>query len=152
MEYCLSTVNEFLNDIRTFRNRLSDRKRDDRRYDDSSTDDDEQNHGELAVSPTLNISEHVRRFVRQLLQALMNLHEHRIVHCDVKGDNIFIAIDKGHYIVKLGVSSLFFLNEKFEIFIGGKFLKKTFCPRSNKNVRSIENELFIVRQNSSSSF
>ena len=33
----------------------------------------------------------------------MSLHELRIVHCDVKGDNIFISNENGHYIVKLGV-------------------------------------------------
>lgn len=59
----------------------------------------------VRLAPSLNVHELVRGFVKQLLQALLALHEHYIVHCDVKGDNIFIANEGGNYIVKLGVSS-----------------------------------------------
>jgi serine/threonine protein kinase len=103
MEYCLSTVNEFLNDIRTFQNRASSRKSNSNIWTDSSDQDEEVNAENVRVAPSLNINELVRGFVNQLLQALLALHEHCIVHCDVKGDNIFIANQNGHYIVKLGV-------------------------------------------------
>jgi serine/threonine protein kinase len=103
MEYCLSTVNEFLNDIRTFQNRASSRKSNSNIWTDSSDQDDEINIENIRLAPSLNVNELVRGFVKQLLQALLALHEHYIVHCDVKGDNIFIANENGHYIVKLGV-------------------------------------------------
>ena len=70
----------------------------------------------LVLAPSLNVNELVRGFVRQLLQALLALHEHCIVHCDVKGDNIFIANDKGQYIVKLGVSLFGKMIEKIAYF------------------------------------
>ena len=104
MEYCLSTVNEFLRDIRAFEDRVDEKRKTSSVGDDSDDQDDEMKadeHSSLATA--LNINEHVRRFVKQLLHALMSLHELRIVHCDVKGDNIFIANENGHYIVKLGV-------------------------------------------------
>ena len=41
MEYCLSTVNEFLNDIRTFQNRASSRKSNSNIWTDSSDQDEE---------------------------------------------------------------------------------------------------------------
>ena len=51
------------------------------------------------------LMKHVRGFVQSTYySALMALHENNIVHCDVKGDNIFIAYEGGKYIVKLGVS------------------------------------------------
>jgi hypothetical protein len=112
MEYCLSTVNEFLNDIRTFQTRAHDRKSNSGLWTDSSDQDDEINTDNTSLAPSLNVNELVRGFVRQLLQALLALHEHSIVHCDVKGDNIFIANDKGQYIVKLGVSLFGIIIEK----------------------------------------
>ena len=68
--------------------------------------------GKPCLAPSLNINELVRGFVNQLLQALLALHEYCIVHCDVKGDNIFIANKNGHYIVKLGVSLIRNFNKK----------------------------------------
>lgn len=106
MEYCLSTVNEFLNDIRTFQNRAFSRKSNSNIWTDSSDQDDDINDENIRLAPSLNVNELVRGFVKQLLQALLALHEHCIVHCDVKGDNIFIANENGHYIVKLGVSEV----------------------------------------------
>ena len=107
MEYCLSTVNEFLNDIRAFQNREHNRKSMDGLWSDSSEQDDEINADDNArLVPSFNINELVRGFVKQLLQALLALHEKCIIHCDVKGDNIFIANQNGHYIVKLGVKCL----------------------------------------------
>jgi thiamine kinase-like enzyme len=111
MEYCLSTVNEFLNDIRTFQNRASSRKSNSNIWTDSSDQDEEINAENVRLAPSLNINELVRGFVNQLLQALLALHEHCIVHCDVKGDNIFISNKNGHYIVKLGVR----LNSNFRL-------------------------------------
>jgi Ser/Thr protein kinase RdoA (MazF antagonist) len=108
MEYCLSTVNEFLNDIRTFQDRASSRKSNSNIWTDSSDQDDEINSENIRLAPSLNVNELVRGFVKQLLQALLALHEHYIIHCDVKGDNIFIANENGHYIVKLGVRLVFF--------------------------------------------
>jgi len=102
MEYCLSTVNEFLNDIRTFQNRAVNRKSTNAIWSDSSEQDDDINSDDTRLAPSLDINELVRGFVNQLLQALLALHEHYIVHCDVKGDNIFISNINGHYIVKLG--------------------------------------------------
>ncbi|UJR28200.1 hypothetical protein I4U23_009451 [Adineta vaga] len=102
MEYCLSTVNEFLNDIRAFQNRAHSRKSNSSIWTDSSDQDDEINMDNVHIAPSLNVYELVRGFVKQLLQALLVLHEHCIIHCDVKGDNIFIANENGHYIVKLG--------------------------------------------------
>ncbi|CAF0813449.1 unnamed protein product, partial [Rotaria sordida] len=102
MEYCLSTVNEFLNDIRAFQKRAHNRKSNSGLWSDSSDQDDEINTDNVRLAPSLNVNELVRGFVKQLLQALLALHEHCIVHCDVKGDNIFIANQNGHYIVKLG--------------------------------------------------
>jgi len=107
MEYCLSTVNEFLNDIRTFQNRASNRKFHSNTWTDSTDEDDDINDENIRLAPSLNVNELVRGFVKQLLQALLALHEHCIVHCDVKGDNIFIANENGHYIVKLGVCIYF---------------------------------------------
>ena len=104
MEYCLSTVKEFLDDIRTFQSRASSRKSNSNIWTDSSDEDEEMNAENVRLAPSLNINELVRGFVNQLLQALLALHEHCIIHCDVKGDNIFIASKNGHYIVKLGVS------------------------------------------------
>ena len=104
MEYCLSTVNEFLNDIRAFQKRAHTRKSISGLWTDSSDQDDETTHQDVHLAPSLNVNELVRGFVKQLLQALLALHEHYIIHCDVKGDNIFIANENGHYIVKLGVS------------------------------------------------
>ena len=103
MEYCLSTVNEFLNDIRTFQNLAVNRKSTNAIWSDSSEQDDDINSDDTRLAPSLDINELVRGFVNQLLQALLALHEHYIVHCDVKGDNIFISNINGHYIVKLGV-------------------------------------------------
>jgi serine/threonine protein kinase len=103
MEYCLSTVNEFLNDIRAFQNRAYTRKSNSGIWTDSSDLDDEINTDNSRLAPSLDVNELVRGFVKQLLQALLALHEHCIVHCDVKGDNIFIANENGSYIVKLGV-------------------------------------------------
>jgi hypothetical protein len=103
MEYCLSTVKEFLDDIRTFKNRASSRKSISNIWTDSSDQDEETNGENVRLAPSLNINELVRGFVNQLLQALLALHELNIVHCDVKGDNIFIANADGRYIVKLGV-------------------------------------------------
>lgn len=103
MEYCLSTVNEFLNDIRAFQKRAHTRKSNSGIWTDSSDQDDEVHTDNLRLAPSLNVNELVRGFVKQLLQALLALHEHYIIHCDVKGDNIFIASQNGHYIVKLGV-------------------------------------------------
>jgi tRNA A-37 threonylcarbamoyl transferase component Bud32 len=103
MEYCLSTVNEFLNDIRAFQNREYTRKSNSGIWTESS-DDDDINTDNVRIAPSLDVNELVRGFVKQLLQALLALHEHYIVHCDVKGDNIFIANENGSYIVKLGVS------------------------------------------------
>ncbi|CAF3368040.1 unnamed protein product [Rotaria sp. Silwood1] len=102
MEYCLSTVNEFLNDIRAFQKRAHNRKSNSGLWSDSSDQDDEINTDNAHLAPSLDVNELVRGFVKQLLQALLALHEHCIVHCDVKGDNIFIANQNGHYIVKLG--------------------------------------------------
>ncbi|CAM4894465.1 unnamed protein product [Rotaria socialis] len=102
MEYCLSTVNEFLNDIRSFEKRQRIKRKNDALWSDSSDQDEDLNTGGIRLSSSLDIKEHVRGFVKQLLQALMALHEHFIVHCDVKGDNIFIANENGNYIVKLG--------------------------------------------------
>ena len=104
MEYCLSTVNEFLADIRAFQKRANIRKSTSGLRSDSSDQDDEVSSDDFRLAPSLNVNELVRGFVKQLLQALLALHEHCIVHCDVKGDNIFIANEDGHYIVKLGVS------------------------------------------------
>lgn len=108
MEYCLSTVNEFLNDIRSFQKRANIKRRNNSLGTDSSDQDEAMSatDGNIRLNSSFNINEHVRGFVKQLLQALMALHEHSIVHCDVKGDNIFIANENGHYIVKLGVSSM----------------------------------------------
>src|SRR5690242_11741770 len=103
MEYCLSTVKEFLDDIRTFQKRASSRKSKSDIWTDSSDQDDETNEENVRLASALDINELVRGFVNQLLQALLALHEHCIVHCDVKGDNIFISSKNGHYIVKLGV-------------------------------------------------
>ena len=103
MEYCLSTVKEFLDDIRTFQKRASSRKSKRNIGTDLSEGDEETNEENLRIAPALDINELVRGFVNQLLQALMALHEHCIIHCDVKGDNIFISSKNGHYIVKLGV-------------------------------------------------
>ena len=103
MEYCLSTVNEFLNDIRAFQRKARVKRTSSFGYSDSSEYDEEINNETHRTNPSLDVNEYVRGFVWQLLQALMNLHEFNIVHCDVKGDNIFIANDKGRYIVKLGV-------------------------------------------------
>lgn len=104
MEYCLSTVKEFLDDIRTFQKRASSRRSISDIWTDSSDQDEETNEENLRSAPSLDINELVRGFVNQLLQALLALHESCIVHCDVKGDNIFISNKNGHYIVKLGVS------------------------------------------------
>lgn len=103
MEYCLSTVNEFLNDIRAFEKRAYSRRSSNGLWSDSSDQEDEVNTDNVRLGPALNVNELVRGFVKQLLQALLALHEKNIVHCDVKGDNIFIASQNGHYIVKLGV-------------------------------------------------
>jgi serine/threonine protein kinase len=106
MEYCLSTVNEFLNDIRHFQSRSQTIKRDRATRVDSSVSDDDDRSSidtERRMQSSLSVNEHVRGFVKQLLQALMALHEQNIVHCDVKGDNVFIANENGHFIVKLGV-------------------------------------------------
>jgi serine/threonine protein kinase len=105
MEYCLSTVNEFLNDIRAFQRRAHTRQSSSGLWSDLSDLDDDSHHDALRVAPSLDVNELVRGFVKQLLQALLALDEHSIVHCDVKGDNIFIANENGHHIVKLGVSS-----------------------------------------------
>ncbi|CAF3988061.1 unnamed protein product, partial [Rotaria sp. Silwood2] len=102
MEYCLSTVNEFLNDIRSFQKRAHTKRENDILRDDSSDQDEDLNTGNIRLNSSLDINEHVRGFVNQLLKALMALHENSIVHCDVKGDNIFIANENGKYIVKLG--------------------------------------------------
>jgi serine/threonine protein kinase len=105
MEYCLSTVNEFLNDIRSFQKRAHIKRKNSMFYSDSSEQDEDISTDEIRLNSSLDINEHVRSFVKQLLQALMALHEHYIVHCDVKGDNIFIANETGkNYMVKLGVS------------------------------------------------
>ena len=105
MEYCLSTVNEFLNDIRAFQKRANIRKSTSGLWTDSSDQGDDMASENIRLAPSLNVHELVRGFVKQLLQALLALHEHYIVHCDVKGDNIFIANENGSYIVKLGVSA-----------------------------------------------
>jgi serine/threonine protein kinase len=104
MEYCLSTVNEFLTDIRAFQKRVNIRKSTSGLWTDSSDPENETKTGDMHSAPSLNVNELVRGFVKQLLQAILALHEHCIIHCDVKGDNIFIANENGHYIVKLGVS------------------------------------------------
>ena len=105
MEYCLSTVNEFLNDIRSFQKRATIKRRNSVLWSDSSEQDEDINTSDrIRINSSLDINENVRGFVQQLLQALLVLHEKNIVHCDVKGDNIFIAIENGQYIVKLGVS------------------------------------------------
>ena len=102
------TVKQFLADIRAFQNRVTDRKNQTKNTRQDSTDDEDEidSSTDHRVSPSLDVNEYVRGFVRQLLEALMILHDNEIVHCDVKGDNIFIALEKGHYIVKLGVSFL----------------------------------------------
>jgi serine/threonine protein kinase len=107
MEYCLSTVNEFLNDIRSFQKRAHIKRKNSIFYSDSSEQDEDMSTDDIRLNSSLDINEHVRGFVKQLLQALMALHEHSIVHCDVKGDNIFIANETGkNYTVKLGVCEL----------------------------------------------
>ena len=116
MEYCLSTVKEFLKKIGQCRtqpkrsNGDNNTDRDDESSTDShpsspSLDADEADVDGHRSTPSLDVDEHVRGFVKQLLQALMVLHEQGIVHCDVKGDNVFIAYENGNYIVKLGVRS-----------------------------------------------
>ena len=126
MEYCLSTVNGFLKDIREFRTRPK-RSNDDKKNDPDekssppsspSLDTDESIIDDHPSTPSLDVDEHVRGFVKQLLQALMVLHEQGIVHCDVKGDNIFIAYENGNYIVKLGVSREATKNERALISVG----------------------------------
>jgi serine/threonine protein kinase len=105
MEYCLSTVNEFLNDIRAFQKRAHIKRKNSVFWSDSSEPDEDINTDDrIRLNSSLDINENVRGFVQQLLQALLALHELNIVHCDVKGDNIFIANENGQYIVKLGVS------------------------------------------------
>jgi serine/threonine protein kinase len=104
MEYCLSTVNEFLNDIRSFQKRAHITRKNSLFYSDSSDQDETISTEGISWHSSLDVNATVRGFVRQLLNALMALHERSIVHCDVKGDNIFIANDAGKYIVKLGVS------------------------------------------------
>lgn len=97
-------MNEFLNDIRAFQTRADTKRKTSSVGDDSDDPDDELKTDQNSRSAAaLHIKEHVQRFVKQLLHALMSLHELRIVHCDVKGDNIFISNENGHYIVKLGV-------------------------------------------------
>lgn len=106
MEYCLSTVNEFLNDIRSFQKRAHITRKNSLFCSDSSEQDEPMSTEGIIWHSSLDVNETVRGFVRQLLNALMVLHEYNIVHCDVKGDNIFIANDAGKYIVKLGVSGI----------------------------------------------
>ena len=103
MEYCLSTVNEFLNDIRSFQRRANITRNNSLFCSDSTDQEDTPNPEGISWHSSLDVNVTVRGFVRQLLNALMALHENNIVHCDVKGDNIFIANDGGKYIVKLGV-------------------------------------------------
>ncbi|UJR21263.1 hypothetical protein I4U23_024358 [Adineta vaga] len=102
MEYCLSTVNEFLNDIRAFQKRAHIKRKTSVFWSDSSEQEDNLSNDDKGFHCLLDVNEHVRGFVKQLLNALMVLHENNIVHCDVKGDNIFIANEDGKYIVKLG--------------------------------------------------
>jgi len=104
MEYCLSTVNEFLNDIRSFRTRADKKRKTSVFWSDSSDQDEDIDTDGIRLNSSVDVHENVRGFVRELLHALMTLHESNIVHCDVKGDNIFIANENGKYIVKLGVS------------------------------------------------
>jgi serine/threonine protein kinase len=121
MEYCLSTVNEFLNDIRSFHKRTHIKRKNSMFYSDSSEQDDDLSTGGIRLNSSLDVNEHVRGFVKQLLLALMALHENNIVHCDVKGDNIFIANETGNYIVKLGVNK-FQLKKLLKIFFHFRIL------------------------------
>ena len=108
MEYCIATVNEFLNDIRAFQKRARIKREASVFWSDSSEQDDSLSTDDIRLNSSSDVNEHVRGFVKQLLNALMVLHENNIVHCDVKGDNIFIANEDGKYIVKLGVSAIHF--------------------------------------------
>ena len=103
MEYCLFTVNEFLQGIRDFEQRAHSKRKESIFWADSSDQDEQEIDAGRRLTSSIDINEHVRGFVEQLLRALMALHEQNIVHCDVKGDNIFISNENGRYIVKLGV-------------------------------------------------
>ena len=103
MEYCLSTLKQFLDEIRQFQKRASSERNFGSHASDSSDKDDSTNAARR-WTPSVSVDQYVPRFVRQLLDALMALQENNIVHCDVKGDNIFISNENGRNIVKSGVS------------------------------------------------
>lgn len=65
----------------------------------------------------------IRRFTKQLLSSLVLLHSHRIIHCDLKPENVLLAHPKHSEIKVIDFGSSCFENEKVYTYIQSRFYR-----------------------------
>ena len=65
----------------------------------------------------------IRRFTKQLLKSLVLLHGHRIIHCDLKPENVLLAHPKHSEIKVIDFGSSCFENEKVYTYIQSRFYR-----------------------------
>ena len=65
----------------------------------------------------------IRRFTKQLLKSLVLLQSHRIIHCDLKPENVLLAHPKHSEIKVIDFGSSCFENEKVYTYIQSRFYR-----------------------------
>ncbi|PGH23055.1 CMGC/DYRK/DYRK2 protein kinase [Polytolypa hystricis UAMH7299] len=65
----------------------------------------------------------IRRFTKQLLGTLVLLHQHRVIHCDLKPENVLLAHPMHSEIKVIDFGSSCFENEKVYTYIQSRFYR-----------------------------
>ena len=65
----------------------------------------------------------IRRFTKQLLASLVLLHGHKVIHCDLKPENVLLAHPKHSEIKVIDFGSSCFENEKVYTYIQSRFYR-----------------------------
>src|SRR5271154_4307844 len=65
----------------------------------------------------------IRRFTKQLLASLVLLHSHRVIHCDLKPENVLLAHPIHSEIKVIDFGSSCFENEKVYTYIQSRFYR-----------------------------
>src|SRR4051794_33940256 len=65
----------------------------------------------------------IRRFTKQLLASLVLLHSHKVIHCDLKPENVLLAHPMHSEIKVIDFGSSCFENEKVYTYIQSRFYR-----------------------------
>jgi serine/threonine protein kinase len=65
----------------------------------------------------------IRRFTKQLLASLILLHSHKVIHCDLKPENVLLAHPMHSEIKVIDFGSSCFENEKVYTYIQSRFYR-----------------------------